>query len=117
MNELTTNFVAQPAVTPGRDSQITARWLLWQPALIMEARKLPFPTAQLEQYKMTHRSRIIALQSAGIKWRVILRHNLDNPMSSPALFEFQLRSAIERSEARPNKHNVMKRKGNKLRLR
>lgn len=105
VNALDANHIQQPAMTPGTESQITRRWEEWQPALIMEARRTPDPATALSHFKIVHRSRCIHLTSAGIRWRVILRNQLDSPLHSDERFEILLRAALHRTPAERNYDN------------
>ena len=91
---------APPTVEPKRLSHIFSRWNEWLPLCTVLARKSQDPSSLLHLLKTRNRSRMISCLDAGLSWRIIRQHRLDDPTVSSERFEFTLRAAIETKRSR-----------------
>jgi hypothetical protein len=109
MGTLPTDFpyglchAAPPSIPARRAPRLDLRWKEWLPWCAIEARRHSDPASKLYHLQQVHRSRVIALLGARIRWPIIKKHRLDDPIMSYEAFEFQLRTAIERQRVRMNR--------------
>jgi hypothetical protein len=94
---------APPAIPARRAPRLALRWQEWLPWCTIEARRHSDPASHLYHLRQVHRSRVISLLGARLRWPIIRKHRLDDPIMPSEAFEFQLRTAIERRRVRMNR--------------
>ena len=73
---------APPRVlSPRRERLIAARWLEWAPFVLMQIRA-GAESKSLEWFRLHHHTVALAVLDAGVKWKIMLRRRLDDPLLS-----------------------------------
>ena len=89
-----------------------SRWAYWLPIASMASQRAFYSggrAAMMEEFRRRHASALDSCILAGLSWRVIIRHALDDPRVSPEVRQVNIRAAAERSRTRtPHRKRIKK---------
>jgi len=93
-----------------QDRAIAQRWnRLWLVACAMASKRFADPAAELHNFKVSHRQRVVSLLDAGIPWNTIIGGRTGTPLDNPLMplreFELSRQLAIERRRRSIGKRN------------
>lgn len=82
---------------------IAARWRYWEPLEVIASLQRRIPRLQyMVEARRRHEAAARACLMAGLSWRVIERHALDDPRTSEDERRMCIAAAQERQRTRPN---------------